>query len=163
MKADLLAQEVTPRAIGEVRPGQGGIYGGLRHYPEGLCHVIYAAEDVQGRHAYGDYGTSVEALSRTDGRANTAILIAREGLHPAAIAASGYTSDGHSDFYLPAIGELHHGWQYAPESFSPDWYYISSTQYSANNAYFMGFEDGWLSYGVKNNERLVRPVRRFLQ
>jgi len=155
-------QQLTPPAIGEVWPGQGGIYGGLRQYPEGLCHIIFAAEDV-GRHAYGDYGVSVEAVSRTDGRANTAVLIDREGKHPAAIAASGYNADGHKDFYLPSIGELHHGWQYAPESFSEEWYYLSSTQYSADDAYYMGFEDGWLVSHGKDSERVVRPVRRFLQ
>ncbi|QLL11730.1 DUF1566 domain-containing protein [Pseudomonas chlororaphis] len=155
-------QSIQPPAIGDIWPGQGGIYGGLRQYPEGLCHVIFAAEDV-GRHAYGDYGVSTKATSRTDGRANTAILIARKGKHPAAIAAVAYTADGHADFYLPAIGELHHVWQYAPESFATNWYYISSSQYSADIAYYMDFGVGWLFYGVKLYERVVRPVRRFLQ
>ncbi|AZD84983.1 hypothetical protein C4K14_2149 [Pseudomonas chlororaphis subsp. aureofaciens] len=155
-------QQLTPPAIGEVWPGQGGIYGGLRQYPEGMCHVIFATEDV-GRHAYGDYGISTEATSRTDGRANTAILIARTGKHPAAIAAAAHTADGHADFYLPAIGELHHGWQYAPESFSEEWYYLSSSQYSADSAYGMVFVDGWLYHYGKHNVRVVRPVRRFLQ
>ncbi|AZD86549.1 hypothetical protein C4K14_3725 [Pseudomonas chlororaphis subsp. aureofaciens] len=155
-------QQLTPPAIGEVWPGQGGIYGGLRQYPEGMCHVIFATEDV-GRHAYGDYGVSTEATSRTDGRANTAILIARTGKHPAAIAAAAHTADGHADFYLPAIGELHHGWQYAPESFATDWYYISSSQYSADTAYLMDFGDGWLYGSDKDGERVARPVRRFLQ
>ncbi|WDG79179.1 DUF1566 domain-containing protein [Pseudomonas chlororaphis] len=155
-------QQLTPPAVGEVWPGQGGIYGGLRQYPEGLCHVIFATEDV-GHHAYGDYGVSTEATSRTDGRANTAILIARTGKHPAAIAAAAHTAEGHADFYLPAIGELHHGWQYAPESFNEEWYYLSSSQYSAYYAYSMDFEDGWLDNDDKDYERVVRPVRRFLQ
>ena len=156
-------QKLTPPAIGQIWPGQGGIYGGLRQYPEGLCHIIFAAEDVPGRHAYGDYGNSVEATSRTDGRANTQVLLARDGKHPAAIAAAGYSADGHSDFYLASIGELHHGWQFLPESFATDWYYGSSTQFSANYAYYLDFEDGWLYCNRKDYERLVRPVRRFLQ
>ncbi|WP_372438228.1 DUF1566 domain-containing protein [Pseudomonas chlororaphis subsp. aureofaciens] len=155
-------QQLTPPAIGEVWPGQGGIYGGLRQYPEGQCHVIFATENV-GRHAFGDYGTSVKAVSRTDGRANTEVMIARKGKHPAAVAAAAYTADGHTDFYLPAIGELHHGWQYAPESFSEEWYYQSSTQCSATSAYYVGFEDGWPHGDGKSYERVVRPVRRFLQ
>lgn len=157
------AQENTPPAIGEIWPGQGGIYGGLRQYPEGLCYIIFAAEDVPGRHAYGDYGVSVEAESRTDGRANTAALIGREGKHAAAIAATAFTAEGHNDFYLPSIGELHHAWQYIPESFAPDWYYWSSSQSSAYFAYSLVFVGGWLSYCVKSSGRLVRPVRRFLQ
>ena len=156
-------QQITIPEIGAVWPGQGGIYGGLRQYPEGLCHIIYAAQDLPGRYEYGDCGVNVDATSRTDGRANTEILIGRDGKHPAAIAAAAYTADGHSDFYLPSIGEIHHAWQYAPESFSEEWYYLASTQRSANYAYNMDFEVGWLYYGGKNNERLARPVRRFLQ
>lgn len=152
---------LTPPAIGDYWPGQGGIYGGLRHYPEGLCHIIFAKVDV-GRHAYGEYGTNVEATSNIDGRENTAILVNRDGSHPAADAAYAYTCDGHNDFYLPSSGELHHGYLYLPESFEKDWY-ISSTQRSAHNAYLMDFEDGWLSSLGKGNERLARPVRRFLQ
>lgn len=157
------AQENTPPAIGEIWPGQGGIYGGLRQYPEGLCHIIFAAEDVPGRHEYGDYGVSVKTESRTDGRANTAVMIEREGKHPAAIEAAGYTADGHKDFYLPSIGELHHAWQYIPESFATDWYYWSSSQYSADSAYSMDFAVGWLDRHGKLDDCLVRPVRRFIQ
>ena len=156
-------KQVTIPEIGSVWPGQGGIYGGLRQYPEGLCHIIYADQDVPGRHAYGDYGVDVETLSRTDGRANTETLIGRDGRHPAAIAAAAYTAGGHTDFYLPSIGELHHAWQYAPESFSEERYYLSSTQRSADYAYNVDFEDGWLSLDGKDSERLARPVRRFLQ
>lgn len=152
---------LTPPAIGDYWPGHGGLYGGLRHYPEGLCHIIFAANDV-GRHSYGEHGTSVEATSNIDGRENTAILVNRDGSHPAAEAAYAYTCDGHSDFYLPSSGELHHGYLYLPESFEKDWY-ISSTQRSADSAYCLGFEGGWLSYNGKFIERLARPVRRILQ
>ncbi|MBS6039952.1 MAG: DUF1566 domain-containing protein [Pseudomonas sp.] len=151
----------TPPAIGEYWPGQGGIYGGLRLYPEGMCHVIFAASDV-GKHTFSDYGTEIEGTNQIEGRANTAILIAREGKHPAAIAAAGYSADGHNDFYLPASGELHHGYLYLPQAFEKAWY-VSSSQRSADYAYLMDFEDGWLYIFPKNDECLVRPVRRFLQ
>ena len=150
-----------PPALGEYWPGQGGIYAGVRQYPEGLCHVIFAATDV-GKHAYGEYGTEVETVSRHDGRENTGILVSRDGSHPAADAAYAFTCDGHSDFYLPSIGELNHAWQYIPESFEGEWY-ISSTQRSAYGAYLMGFEDGWLYNDGKYGERLARPVRRILR
>lgn len=152
---------LTPPAIGEYWAGQGGIYAGVRQYPEGLCHVIFAATDV-GKHTYGEYGTEVDAVSRHDGRENTAILVSRDGSHPAADAAYAFTCDGHSDFYLPSIGELNHAWQYIPESFEGDWY-ISSTQRSAYYAYLMDFEGGWLGLTGKNDERLARPVRRILR
>lgn len=44
-----------------------------------------------------------------------------------------------------------------------DRYHWLSTQFAAYSAYYMVFEDGWLYYGGKYLERLVRPVRRFLQ
>ncbi|WP_256825539.1 DUF1566 domain-containing protein [Pseudomonas juntendi] len=151
------AQKLTPPAIGEYWPGQGGIYGGIRQYHDGLRHIIFAAQDV-GKYAFGDSGTEIEGTNQVDGRANTAFLIAREGKHPAAIAASGYSADGHNDFYLPASGELHHGYLYLPQAFEKAWY-VSSSQFSANYAYYLDFEDGWLYDNVKNDERLVRPVR----
>lgn len=153
--------ETEPPALGEYWPGQGGIYAGVRQYPEGLCHVIFAATDV-GKHTYGEYGTEVDAVSRHDGRENTAILVSRDGSHPAADAAYAFTCDGHSDFYLPSIGELNHAWQYIPESFEGEWY-ISSTQRSAHYAYGMDFEDGWLDTLGKLYVRLARPVRRILR
>lgn len=155
------ASRLTPTAIGEYWPGQGGIYGGLRLYPEGLCHIIFAAKAV-GEHAYGDHGTEVEAASQIDGRANTLMLLGREGKHPAAIAAAGYSADGHEDFYLPAISELYHGHTYLSEAFEKAWH-VSSSQRSADSAYNMDFEGGWLNHYRKDNECFVRPVRRFLQ
>lgn len=38
------------------------------------------------------------------------------------------------------------------------WHWLS-TQYSADYAYYVVFEDGWLSHNVKSYGRLVRPVR----
>ncbi|MBK3444144.1 Lcl C-terminal domain-containing protein [Pseudomonas lactis] len=153
--------ETEPPALGEYWPGQGGIYAGVRQYPEGLCHVIFAATDV-GKHTYGEYGTEVDAVSRHDGRENTAILVSRDGSHQAADAAYAFTCDGHNDFYLPSIGELNHAWQYIPSSFEKDWY-VSSTQRSANTAYTMDFGAGWLYDDGKSFERLARPVRRILR
>lgn len=156
--ADLMPEaKPTPPAIGETWAGQGGIYGGIRQYHDGLRHIIFAAQDV-GKYAFGDSGTEIEGTNQVDGRANTAFLIAREGKHPAAIAASGYSADGHNDFYLPASGELHHGYLYLPQAFEKAWY-VSSSQRSADSAYLMGFEGGWLGFDHKGNECLVRPVR----
>ncbi|ONH52902.1 hypothetical protein BLL36_18060 [Pseudomonas cedrina subsp. cedrina] len=152
---------LVPPAIGDYWVGQGGLYGGRREYPEGLCYVIFAVTDV-GRHSYGEHGTNVEATSGIDGRENTTILVNRDGSHPAADAASAYTRDGHNDFYLPSSGELHHGYLYLPEAFEKEWY-ISSTQRSAYYAYGMFFVDGWIYGNGKDYVRLARPVRRILQ
>lgn len=161
LAAQPAVSKLTPPAIGEYWPGQGGIYAGIRQYPEGLCHVIFAAQDA-GRHAYGEHGTEVEATSRTDGRQNTLVLTGLNGSHPAAGAAFGFTCDGHSDFYLPSIAELNHAWASIPEHFEPEWYW-SSSQRSANYAFFMFFGGGTQDYNVKDGELRVRPVRRFLQ
>lgn len=151
------APKLTPPAIGEYWPGQGGIYAGIRQYPQGLCHVIFADTDA-GKHAYGKHGTEVEAISRHDGKLNTDILIA-EGGHPAAEAARAYTADGHSDFDLPAIAELNHAWANIPDSFEPEWYW-SSSQRSANTAFSMHFVGGGQDNFGKYLELRLRPVRR---
>ena len=44
------------------------------------------------------------------------------------------------------------------EAFQPSWYW-SSSQRSAYLAFFMTFDDGYQSYGGKNSEFRVRPVR----
>ena len=153
------AEQITIPAIGAIWPGQGGIYAGIRQYADGLRHVVFSAEDV-GEHEWGAYGVEVEASSRIDGRINTQVLTANDG-HPAASAAANYTADGLTDFYLPSIGELSHGWQFIPEHFKRDWHW-SSTQRSADLAFYMYFDGGsQLSY-VKYNELRVRPVRSWL-
>ena len=153
------AEQITIPAIGELWPGQGGIYAGIRQYPDGLRHVVFAAEDV-GSHAWGAYGVEVEAGSRIDGRINSQALIANDD-HPAASAAAKYSAEGHADFYLPSIGELSHGWQYIPEHFKRDWHY-SSTQRSAYSAFGMHFDGGIQTNIGKDNELPVRPVRSWL-
>ena len=152
--------EITPPAIGEYWVGQGGIYGGIRLYDEGLCYVIFGAEDL-GPCAWSNTNFDL-VTSRVDGRVNTKALNSAEHSNPAAEAASNYTADGHQDFYLPAIGELHHGWLYTPDSFANALYW-SSSQRSAYSAYYMDFGVGWLDLNGKHDERLARPVRRFLR
>lgn len=153
------AEQIKTPAIGELWLGQGGIYAGIRQYPDGLRHVVFAAEDV-GSHAWGTYGVEVEAGSRIDGRINSQALTANED-HPAASAAAKYAADGHADFYLPSIGELSHGWQFIPEHFKRDWYW-SSSQRSADTAFPLDFDDGLQYNNGKLNELRVRPVRNWL-
>lgn len=151
-------------AIGEYWPGQGGINAGYvpargdvpAHY------LIIAAKDV-GSLEWGGRGVEVKGLSKTDGYTNTQVLIGNddERKYPAADACAEYQADGHRDFYLPAAAELYHGWLNCPEVFAQDCYYWSSSQRSADYAFFMSFSDGGQDYGGKGVERRVRPVRRF--
>ncbi|MQU43098.1 Lcl C-terminal domain-containing protein [Pseudomonas helleri] len=153
------AEQITIPAIGAIWPGQGGIYAGIRQYADGLRHVVFSAEDV-GEHEWGAYGVEVEASSRIDGRINSQVLTANDG-HPAASAAANYTADGLTDFYLPSIGELNYGWQFIPEHFKRDWHW-SSTQRSANYAFYVYFDVGLQDLNAKSLELRVRPVRSWL-
>ncbi|MGH8381779.1 DUF1566 domain-containing protein [Pseudomonas sp.] len=147
-------------AVGQPWPGQGGINGGLvaarGDVPE--HYLIITAEDA-GSHEWGRRGETSGATSKTDGLANSAILL-EEGSHPAARAASKYTADNHNDFYLPATAELYQGWVNCPEVFVQDCYYWSSSQRSAFTAFGLHFAVGNQLSLVEDDELRVRPVRR---
>jgi hypothetical protein len=160
-------QPITPSsipALGAEWPGQGGINGGLvsargdvpAHY------LIFAAKDI-GEHEWGGRGVELKGLSKTDGYTNTQVLIGNddERKYPAANACAEHQVDGHHDFYLPAAAELYQGWLNCPEVFAQDCYYWSSSQRSANYAFFLHFDGGTQSTDVKGGELRVRPVRRF--
>ncbi|KPA87030.1 hypothetical protein PF66_06375 [Pseudomonas asplenii] len=146
---------------GSYWPEQGGLNGGFVP-PRGdvPAHYLIFAKDDVGDHEYGRRGEESKATSKTDGMSNSTILLS-EGGHPAAIAASGYSADGHNDFYLPAAAELYQGWVNCPQIFAQDCYYWSSSQRSANDAFLLFFADGYQDVTVKTNELRVRPVRRF--
>ncbi len=144
--------------VGQPWPGQGGINGGFvpaigdvpAHY------LIFAHADV-GEHEWGGRNTESKATSRHDGKANTDILIA-EGGHPAAEAARAHRADGHSDFDLPAASQLYQAWAHGLITEGAYW---SSSQRSANLAFFLNFACGYQLNLVKSLELRVRPVRRF--
>lgn len=158
MNAETTAPTDIP-AVGQAWPGQGGINGGLvaarGDVPE--HYLIIAAADV-GDHEWGGYREESKATSKTDGMANTAVLI--DGNHPAAKAAANYTADNHCSFYLPSAAELYHCWVNCPEVFAQDCYYWSSSQRSASTAFYMTFDDGTQNDTGKDDELRVRPVRR---
>ena len=175
LMAGMLAQTLPPAAnvqpitaysvpaLGEYWAGQGGFNGGLvaargdvpAHY------LIIAKEDI-GALEWGGRGKESGAVSKTDGRANTDALYGGDrDDHPAADACVEYKADGQNDFYLPACAELYHCWVNVPELFAKDTWYWSSSQRSANLAFFMNFDDGNQNNYGKNTELRVRPVRRF--
>lgn len=170
LMAGLLAQALPPAAnvqpvascsipaLGEYWPGQGGINGGFvparGDIPE--HYLIFADKDL-GEHAWGRYGEESVATSKWDGKANTDALIAAGG-HPAAEEARAYTADGHADFDLPAAAQLHQAWVYDLIAKGAYW---SSTQRSANAAFYVYFDDGYQSTNAKGSELRVRPVRRY--
>lgn len=150
-------------AMGEYWPGEGGHNAGLVRGENGQPDyylIVPAGPAAEFKAKWGGYEhTTKGAGSHSDGLANTLALLADSEDHPAAKLAREFTADGHSDFYLPARRELQLAEANVPELFSKA-YHWSSTQYSANSAYFVDFGDGWQYFYDKGDERLVRPVRR---
>lgn len=150
-------QQLTPPAIGEIWPSQGGIYAGIMPARNGQeAYHLVIGEEI-GRFEWGPYGEESPATSLIDGQANTLVLL-EHGEYPAAKAAAAHTADGHHDFYLPAAAELYEAWLNLGDQ---DWYWVwSSSQRSAYYAFFMYFVDGNQLIIAKDFELRVRPVRR---
>lgn len=158
---------ITPPAIGQYWPGQGGIYCGVLPAIGGqpAVHMVFSTEEA--RLAWGPYGEDVEgASSRTNGRANTDTLLSKhmagpgaEPKYPAAQWAANYTNDGHKDFHLPSQAELFMASLHAPQEFNKEGWYWSSTQTSAFTAFVQDFELGLSTWYGGGNEYRVRAVR----
>lgn len=148
-------------AIGEIWPGEGGVNGGL--FPgDGKPYylIVPTGSDAEAKHEWGGYGDELSgANSPWDGQANTADLVGADNSHPAAQFCAAFERDGHKDFYLMARREASFLEITVPDLFTKSWHW-TSTQCSAHNAYYVGFEVGWLLNNDKGDERLVRPVRR---
>lgn len=164
--ADQATQAPQPPAIGEYWPGQGGIYCGILPAFDGYParHLIASTQDAPSRLTWGPYGEEIEgASSRTDGRANTAALLAAKAAtgesFPAAEWAAQHEADGHSDFHLPSQAELFMASLYAPKAFGQSSWYWSSTQVSAGSAFAQTFEYGFSFWYFKGLDLLVRAVR----
>lgn len=150
-------------AIGEYWPGEGGVNGGL--FPGGdkpYYLIVPTGSDAESTLEWGGYGQELDgAKSPWDGQANTAYLAGsnREHDHPAAQFCAAFERDGHKDFYMMARREASFLEITVPQVFTQA-YHWTSTQRSADGAYFMDFGVGWLDYYGKGLERLARPVRR---
>jgi hypothetical protein len=160
--APVIAASGIP-AIGEYWPGEGGVNGGL--FPGGdkpYYLIVPTGADAESKLEWGGYGQELEgAKSPWDGQANTAHLTNsnREHDHPAAKFCAAFERDGHKDFYLMARREASFLEITVPKAFTQAYHWTSS-QRSADYAYSMDFEVGWLYFSGKYYERLARPVRR---
>ncbi|MDI2594998.1 DUF1566 domain-containing protein [Pseudomonas sp. 681] len=152
------ATNIQPPALGEVWPGQGGIYAGVMPARGDTAAYHLILGDELGRFEWGQYGDESPATSLIDGKANTLALIESGGDYPAAKAAVSHEADDHADFYLPAAAELYEIWLNLNGKIE-GWVW-SSSQRSAYYAFGMYFVDGTQYYVVKINELRVRPVRR---
>lgn len=157
---------LTLPAFGTLIAGQGGmlaaimrgpIVDGIEQPPFALLVSDAAVGEVKAE--WGTYGTLIDgAASRTDGKANTDAMVAAQ-CH-AALKVREMTIDGHSDWYLPSLGELNSAAANVPELFAPKGVYWTSTQLSRLSAFVQDFEDGGSYWDFKGNEHRVRAFRR---
>ncbi|WNW09963.1 DUF1566 domain-containing protein [Pseudomonas sp. DTU_2021_1001937_2_SI_NGA_ILE_001] len=150
---------IIPPAIGQVWPGQGGIYAGIAPARNGNAayHLIIADSDIDSLE-WGPYDDESSATSLIDGLANTQALLESGPTHPAAQAAAAYAADGHTDFYLPAAAELYEAWLNLDDR--PWGWTWSSSQRTTSSALCLNFADGTQSLSGKSYARSVRPVRK---
>jgi hypothetical protein len=155
----------TIPAFGTHLPAHGGHFAaivrgatvdGVQQPPDAL---IFTTAEFEATTTWGEYRQDVPGCaSRTDGHANTLAMLAANC--PAAMHARGITVDGHSDYYLPSLGELNTAAANAPELFDPNGYYWSSTQDGRISAFYQSFEDGISYWNLKDSELRVRACRR---
>ncbi|AZF37748.1 Phage protein [Pseudomonas sp. R4-39-08] len=146
----VLAAELPERG----QPLAGGVFV-TRYWLNGVERaLILLPDELSG--PWGEYGVKIEgADSYSDGEANTRAM-AEAG---SVIAIKALELGGHIPSCLE--GQL----VMAAKAdglveMNEERYHHLSTQRSANHAYSMAFEDGWLNHNVKLLERLARPVRR---
>lgn len=138
------------------QPLAGGIFV-TRYWLNGQERALVLLDD-EFEGAWGEYGTKIEgAGSYSDGEANTRAMagagsqIAIKALELGAFIPS--CLEGQLLMAAKADGLV-----IVRED---GWHWLSS-QRSAYTAYFMDFEAGWLSGGLKHYEFLVRPVRSLI-
>jgi len=144
--------------------GQGGYFSAILRGPtvDGVQQPPLALITADSAHhietTWGVYGKRIAGCaSHADGHTNTLAMLAEDC--PAAKHARGLTIDGHSDFFLPAIGQLNAIKTNTPELVDPEAIVWSSTQDSSNHAFAQNFEHGYSHWYAKYNEFLVVPVR----
>ncbi len=118
--------------------------------------LVLMPDEFEG--AWGEYGTKIEgAGSYSDGETNTRAM-AEAGSQIAIKALE-------LDAFIPSCLEGQLLMAAKADGLvtlrEDSWHWLSS-QRSADNAYDMDFEDGWLNTSHKDDEFLVRPVRSLM-
>ena len=147
-----------PPIPGQVWKEHKAIYIGIQRSADGksawhLLLPVGAKFQIKG--AYGCYGKKiVGADCRFDGNANT-LAMAKASSQTAAKALA-----LHGDCYIPSRAESALLYAVAPDEFKTDDWYLTSTQYSENNAWMQHFAYGYQYTNRKSDERRCRFVRR---
>lgn len=152
--------------LGAEIPGQGGLFAAILRAPrvDGVeqppfALIVSSAGAGELHSVWGEYGKTVPgADSRTDGKANTDAMVLAEC--PAALRVRKLSIEGHTDWYLPSLGELNSAAANVPELFDTKGWYWTSTQASRSFAFVQGFEYGDSDWYGKDDEHRVRAVRR---
>lgn len=138
------------------QPLAGGIFV-TRYWLHGQERALVLLDD-EFEGAWGEYGAKIEgAGSYSDGEANTRAMaeagsqIAIKALELGAFIPS--CLEGQLLMAAKADGLV---------ALREDGWHWLSSQRSANHAYYMVFEDGWLLNYHKDDEFLVRPVRSLI-
>lgn len=138
------------------QPLAGGIFV-TRYWLNGQERALVLLDD-EFEGAWGEHGVEIKgAGSYSDGEANTRAMaeagsqIAIKALEFGAFIPS--CLEGQLLMTAKADGLV---------TLREDRFHWLSTQFSAYTAYTMAFEVGWLYYGHKYFERLVRPVRSLI-
>lgn len=148
----VLAAELPERG----QPLAGGVFI-TRYWLNGVERaLIQLPDELSG--AWGNYGVEIKgAGSYSDGEANTRAM-AEAG---SVIAIKALELDG----FIPSCLEgqlLMAAKADGLVELREDRFHWLSTQRSANYAYYVDFEDGWLNYDDEDYERLARPVRSLI-
>ncbi|MBK5008427.1 DUF1566 domain-containing protein [Pseudomonas sp. S60] len=138
------------------QPLAGGIFV-TRYWLNGQERaLVLLPDELSGK--WGEYGVEIKgASSYSDGEANTRDMaeagseIAVKALELGAFIPS--CLEGQLVMAAKADGLV---------TLREDRFHWLSSQFSANYAYIVDFEDGWLNNHVKFIERLVRPVRSLI-
>ncbi len=142
-------------SIGAVWPGEGGVNGGLGRKEDGTPEWLIVPPIETGYFkevTYGGYGKDVPgAASWYDGRANTVALLAAGDAYQAARKCAELSHEGHADYFLPAKLQLAQIYASLHGVIPKEWV-LSSTQYSADNAWGQHFNNGdahsWLKGSI---------------
>jgi len=153
-----MRETFTLPAVGEIWHQQGGIYAGVLPARSGLPSFHMIITMPMGRQRWGYPQLTTQAKSLTDGMFNTNQLIKADEYSPAAVAAHEYCAGGHTDFYLPSVGELWEAWlNLGPR---PLGWILSSSEHSPDNAYYVGFDDGCHHHENKEERGTVCFMRK---
>lgn len=146
-------------AIGQYWKGQGGIYAGIIRDGDRQWHLILAEKPAFFA-PWGDYGIELAGeFSLRDGAHNTKLILASDSLNEIAFYNASLNIDGHADFYWPSQCENTLVFANLPEHLFKSWHW-SSSQYSSNRAWTLGFYEGDLITYEKDVHYPARAVRR---